>query len=419
MHSAIQKNNKFWLWIIFLVYPLGAFIYAVRNFNVVNYRKFILLFGVFYGFTYIPIENSDSTRYNQRITEMKNYSFKNYLYDITHMYDSDSETVDAYVITVFFIVSKFTNEPTVYRAVFALVFFLVQLKLISVLYDYIRKKNGGKPMYAFLIGVLFLINLSSGINGVRFGLAVQIFTLGLFLFITRNDKRYLLYAIMAFFVHFMIGYLLFFLLLYLLTKKIYNSTYALIIISVFFLFSLNSGTSIKEATGLLGEGIDKKATSYIENENYKQQRNEHLVSLNWYVQFDRYSTYYFGFFCLFLIVIFKDTLHKDQTAIRLEYFSLLMYFSSFVSGQLVDEISNRYYLFANAFFLIYMLYLSSTNDSKLIQNLQIIYIPILILHCLIVLRGDLYTVSPNLVLGNLITEKIYSYEISIQDLIFK
>lgn len=404
MDKSKTNSNFARLWVIYLLYPMGSFLFALKNFNVKKYRIFLLLFGLFYALSYIPTENSDATTYIEQIAELNDYPFSKYWYDITHMYSATAKFSDAYIYTVFFIVSKFSNDPLIYRLIFALVYFYTLLKLVSSIYDYVKENKTTNFVIWFLLGVLFLMNLSSGINGVRFPLALQLFLLGLFKYIVHHKPKYLLISFAAFFVHFAIGYLLAFVLLFLLTKKFYNSFYAIFFALLFFVLSLTMGNVVSSYSSLLGKGIEQRATAYTTNVDYKEQRNEHLESLNWYIKFNRYSTYYYGLLALGILVLYQKKLYKDKVSLNLEYFAILMYIASFISAQLVDEISNRYFLFANGAFLIYMFYLTSINNNRFLKLLTYAYIPICILHILIMLRGDQETISYNLIIGNVFTE---------------
>lgn len=400
------QNNLPWLWFLSIIYPFLAFVFAVKYFDVKKFRIFIFLFAVFYGITFIPTEGSDAIRYEERIATLESYSFSKYKNDIATMYDLDAQYNDAYIYTVFFVVSKFSTSLLVYRIVFAGIYFYVLLLLLFTIYDYVNIHKKYKIVIWFLLGFLFLINISSGINGIRWPLGLQLFLLGLFKYAFYQKPKYLLICVSAFFVHYAIGFLLLFLLVYVITKNFYNPIYVFVLVGV--LFIATSGGSINNSISFAGEGIDKKTSGYTTNEDYKEQRNEHLESLNWYIQFNRYSTYYFGLICLVLIILFRKKIYKDQTALNLEYIVLLMYIASFISGQLVDELSNRYYLVANAGFLTYMFYLTSMNNILLLKRLTFIYIPIGLLHIFIMLRGDQTTISPNLFFGNLFTEYIYN-----------
>lgn len=404
MKQTNIKSNKAWLGILFLVYPVLSFIYGIRNFRIKGYRIFLVLFGIFYGLTYIPTEGSDAETYAERISTLGTYDFNQYWYDITHMYDVGAMYSDAYIYTAFFVISKFTSDPAVYRAVFALVYYSVFVFLLGSIYDFVRKNSKYKSTFWYFLGIVFLISLSGGINGVRFPLALHLFLLGIFLYITKRKILYLLICVLAFFVHFMMGYLLLFTLLYALTKRFYKPLPTMIIAGLFFVFAAAVGNTVMGNLGYLGGGIEERATSFTTNEDYKEMRNQHLQSVNWYIQFNRYSTYYFGIFALAVTVIFRSRIFKDRTARDLEYFALLMYIASAISGQLVDELSNRYYLIANGAFLIYLYYVSSLNNSVIFRRLLYIFIPIVILHTLIILRGEQNTFSAHLLMGNVFTE---------------
>lgn len=402
------RNNVGWLWILFLVYPFAAFFTAIKRIDIKRYRIFIFLFAVFYGYTFVPTPDSDATRYVDRINELGSYPIAAYWNDISTMYDANAPNNDAYVYTVFFIVSKFSSSPVTYQIVFATIYFFVLLQLIMGVYDYVKLHQKHKIVIWYLLGLLFVINLSSGINGVRFPLAMQLFLLGVFKYITTQKRKYLLISVLSFFVHFMMGFSLIFLFIYVLTKRLYNPLYALFFAAIF--FAVFSGGAVTGNAAYLGEGIEQKTNSYTTNEDYKEERNEHLESVNWYIKFNRYTTYYFGFICLATVILCRKRIYKDKIALNMEYIVILMYIASFVAGQLVDELSNRYYLVANASILLYMFYLSSLNNTRLIRRLTLIYIPIGILHILIMMRGDQITLSPNLFFGNFLTEYLVNSE---------
>lgn len=403
MGDDIKKKNVGILWLLFLVYPLLAFINTVRFPNKKHYRIFVYAFAIFYGYTFVPVEGSDATRYEERINQVDDYTFNTYWTDISTMYESDVLYNDAYVYTVFFVVSKFSSNIVVYRVVFAAIYFYVLLALFYGIYDFVQAKGKYKYAFWYVLSVLFVLNLSAGINGVRFPLALQLFLLGFFKYVTTNNWKYLILCIAAFFVHFMVGFSLLFLLIFVVTKKYYNPFYALILCLVF--FAISSAGLVGSNLSLLGNGIGQRTEAYTGNEDYLEQRNSHLDSVNWYIKFDRFSTYYFGLLSLVLLIAYRKKIFKDSLANELEYFAILMYISSFVSAQLVDELSNRYYIFANASFLILMYYLSSINhNNKIIRRLTYIFIPIGILHILIMMRGDQETFSPYLIIGNVFTQ---------------
>ena len=401
MGDQLKKKNLGILWIFFIIYPLLAFVNSVRFPKVKQYRIIVYAFAIFYGYTFVPTPNSDATRYEERASQVGNYSFDEYWQDISTMYEADVPYNDAYVYTVFFVVSKFSSNPVVYRVVFAAIYFYVLLALFYSVYDYVEINKKYKAVFWYVLGLVFVLNLSSGINGVRFPLALQLFFLGFFKYVTTNNWKYLLLCFSTFLVHFMMGFSLVFLLIFVFSKKYYNPLYALILCLVFLVVS-SSGLVASNAA-LLGDGIEQRTESYSENEEYREHRNAHLDTVNWYVKFDRFSTYYFGLLSLVLIIAYRKKLYKDALALQLEYFAILMYIASFISAQLVDELSNRYYIFANASFMILMYYLSSINNSKVIRRLTYLFIPICLLHILIMMRGDQDSFNANFLMGNIFT----------------
>lgn len=414
--KLFDKNveNKKYAMFLFLFSPFLAFIFSIRNYKVHNYHKYIFLFCMFYALTYIPAPNSDATRYESRVESMDPYTLTSYVNEITNMYQADAEYNDAYVHTVFLILSPITNNILIYRLFFALIYFTVFLSLIKEMKS--TRYTSSPKFNWFILGVIFLISFSSGINGVRFPLALMVFILGYFKYIKLNEKKYLLLASLSFLIHFMMGYLVLFLFIYILTKKFYKPVMALVLLGIFFMFSLTFSSGVKDASSLIGDGIESKTMSYSENEDYKEGRELHLQKVNWYVTLNRYSTNYFVLFALAISIYFVKQRYKSKLLIKLEYFAVLMFIASFISGQLLDTLSNRFYLSANAAGLIYLYCLYDENRTlKIVDRLRMVYIPIVMLHVLIVLRGDLYTVSPNLIFGNIFTEMYYSFDKSIQD----
>lgn len=412
-----DNDNEWYAGILFLILPIVSFIFSIKHFGEKKYNKYVFLFCIFYGLSYIPIPNSDATRYAARVKVMEPYTFSKYIDEISNMYAADAENNDAYVHTVFLILTPITNNIIFYRLFFAIVYFSVYLALIKELYAS-RILDKEKKFNWFILGVIFVINLSSPMNGVRFPLAMMVFLLGYFKYIKLKKTKYILLAVSSFLIHFSLSYLAIFLLIYILTRKIYKPITALVLLLATFAFSVTIGNTVISSSGVLGEGIGNKATSYTENETYKEIREAHLEKVNWYINFNRFSTNYFVLISIVLCAYFGINLQKSNFVINLEYFAILMFIASFISGQFVDVLSNRFYLTANASGLIYLFCLYEENrSSEMLNKIRTFYIPIVILHVLIMLRGDLSTISPNLLFGNIFTEILFSFDVSVQDIL--
>ena len=410
------KTNENTLWFLFIVWPVVSFFFAVKNFHIKRYRKFILLFGVLFGFTFIPIPQSDGSRYAQYFEETGTYSFDQYIYDITHIYDAGARYPDAYTHTLFFILSKFSDHARFFHMVTALIYFLVFIKLLSSIYDSVQVV-WGKYYLWFFLGCVFILNFSAGMNGVRYPLAFMVFALGAFKLITTNKSQYLGIALLSPFIHFMFVYPVIFLLIFHWAPFSKNQTFLL----AFLLIALLAGTFfhafIHNNIGFFGEAYEKRFMGYI-SESWVEQREEHVTRWNWYVIFRHYASYYFSFLALIMVWIGQNKLRHDNVSKKLFGFAILMLIASLISGGLVDSISNRFNAIAIFFTLTYLFYLSHLNrQSILLKTLSRVYIPIFIIHALVIFRADFYTVSPWLIFGNPLLMFLFETSVSIQELI--
>lgn len=418
MQSATQKNNKFWLWIIFLVYPLGAFIYAVKNYANKQFRIFILLFFVFYGYTFLPIPNSDGSRYKEDFEKTISYNFSQYFSDIKNIYKGESINTDYYALTLKFVVHSFTNNPKIFFMMAALVYFLVYLKLIETIWNLIAEKNS-RYFVSFFIGCCVIYNISAGVNAIRFPLAFMVFAYGALKLVLTEKRKYLLVAILSGLIHFALFFSVAFLLIIYLFKFKLNRwlLYSMLLLAVV-LGSLFP-TFIQQNLDFFGKASESKFIDYTQ-EGFVESRKDHLQVWNWYVYFNFYSTYIFTLLSFFLTRVKSFKISFDSNSEKLFVFTAAMLFQSQLSASVVDDISNRYNLLFIFFALVYLLYLSVNNyNNKFLRFLNYIYIPIILLNVLIRLRGDLYTVNAVAVFGNFIVALFTDISISIQDFLLK
>jgi hypothetical protein len=258
---------------------------------------------------------------------------------------------------------------------------------------------------------------SVGINNIRFPMAFMVFAYGALKLVLTKEKKYILFALLSIFIHFSLLYSFLFLLIYFYIgypKKNFTLIFILIVSGIFSLFIADL---LQANIGILGQAIGNKYEAYTD-EYYIDLREDHLKSVNWYIQLNRFSTYYFVLITMLLskLKIFK--LKFDTTADNLFGFAIIMLIHNLFSGVLVDTISNRYYLLFNLFALVYLFYLGTINTkNKFIIFLSRIYFFILLLQVLIIFRSDLYTVSPILLFGNFLFVFITESTISIQDLL--
>ena len=399
-----------------MIFPLMAFVNSVRRIHLREHFWIVLLFALFFSYTYIPIPNSDSFRYLERFNSIEDYNLPQYVHDISGIYSGASEDQDAYIYSIQFLVSPFAADIRVYWLVLGFVYFYTFLTLMKYIISSNQSKS--RKFNWFILGLIFLISFTAGINGIRWPLALMVFLLGSYRYISTSKFKFIALASLSVFIHFISFYLVFFLLIFVFTKRFYNPKLTSLFVLVTFFISSFYVSRVQSNAGVFGKGLSEATAGYIENETWQEQRMEEFEKVNWYVQLQRTAPYNFVMLALTVLVLFGFSLKKSSTVLALEYFALLNFLASSLSAQLLVLSDNRFNISATAIGLLYLYYLFNENsDNKLVNNIMKLYIPISILTILVNLRADLYTVSPNLVFGNLITEFVYRFDESIQELI--
>lgn len=407
-------SNSIYLGLIFLISPLLALCVALRNFNVKANHIYIILFFALYGLTFIPIPESDVENHLNYYSEISHYSFSEFFSIITGVYSDESRNPDFYLEAVAFLTSRISDSPKLFLFVIAFLYFSVLVNLMWFVYKN-HKSNVARYFIVFLVGAALTWSISAGINGIRFPMAFMVFSLGAVKFIYTRKKSFLILSILSIFIHFALAYSVFFLLVYAFFGYPKKNYILIPVLLVSFALSLSVGEIFKSNSALLGQSLEGKYDAYT-NEDYMDQRETHSKSVNWYVQVDRDSTFYFCVAALLLTRLKNYNLKFDALADNLHGFAIIMLLQNFFSSVVVDSLSNRYYLLFNMFTLIYLFYLSSINtDNKFIKTLSKIYIPIVLLHSLLILRVDLYTLSPVLAFGNIFFVFLTDSNISIQE----
>lgn len=416
--KAITDKNKAWLWIIYIIYPLVPFIIAIKNYSVIKYRIFIYVFFLFYGYTFLPIPNSDGSRYKKIFESTDLYSLSSYCNDVGAVLNGNSVNTDFYHLTIHYLAKSISTDSRVYFLIAASVYFFIFLKLLSTIWALVTIRNE-KYFISFFIGCCFIYNLSSGINGIRFPLAFMVFSLGALKLIITKEKEYLFIAFLSILIHFAFLYSLVILVLIYLVNfsikswKLYFLT--ILVLSFSFLFS----EFIENQLGTLGATAETKFTGYT-GQGFLEKRANTRESWNFYVVFNLYSSYFFSVISIILIKFKWFNVKFDSISNKLYVFTVIMLLHAILSGSILDNVTNRYNLVFIFFELVFLFYLSSINvGNRFLTFINYVYLPILLLNVLIKIRADLYTVNALVFLGNFIISIFIKETISIQDYLLK
>lgn len=401
INKDIVKENEKYTWLSFLISPFFTFLIAIRNFKQKSLRKFLVLIGGLYGLYFVPIPDSDATRYQIYYRDHSNYTFSEYLFDIFNMGSSENTFPDVYAYTMFYIGHLFSSNPQFFHMLTALVYFYVFVKLIGGVFDYdsyVLKKYSG----VFFLGIVFLMPFSSGINGVRWPLGLMVFLLGTFNLLTKNKIKFLFLAALSIFIHFSLYPAVIALIMYYFLPFLQKTNYVVL----FALFALVAGslfsTLLFSNLAVFSEVAENKLQDYT-GDGYIEYRENSQANWNFYVGFARYGTYIFSCVTLLIMWLKQKYLHTNVITKSLFCFAVLMSAISFLANGVVDLSTNRYTLIVSFFTLVYLVYLGVLNHkSKIIKLLMYLYAPILILNILLMIRVEWQTLGIELLVSQVL-----------------
>ncbi|WP_367392681.1 EpsG family protein [Lewinella sp. LCG006] len=386
---SYKPSTEKYYWLLFLVTPAIGFIIAILNFNKKPLRKFIVLFGLFYAFVFIPIPGSDATRI---ISSYEAYDLSDYFTDITSIYNDRGKKPDLYIYTVYSLSKVFDLSPRGFRVLLGLIYFSFLVKLIGQLYDLSRSRMSNVAKL-FLLGGIFVISISAGLNGVRWPLAFVVFLYGSLKYNVKTKFKYFLLAGLSIFIHFSFlpAVIVFGLLVFIPALKNVRIMYVLLLLA-FFGGQFVSNYVFSSATEI-GGVYESKLGNYT-SDGYLEKRASRQASWNFYVPIVRYGNYYFSIFSLFMLSLYRKKINIDPTAQRLVIFSLITLIFSFLAGGVLDIATNRYIHIVSFSTLASLFYLTGQNKGiSLFRNLALIYFPVAFITIFSLLRVDIQTVD--------------------------
>ena len=386
------KQNEKYAWLLFFIVPLFSFLYAVKNFKNPNLRVIIVLFGALFGLTFIPIPNSDSTRYATTIENLINYDLQAYLDDVLNIASGNTQFPDIYAFTMFFITTSVTNSPKFFFMLVGLVYFWVLIKLVSSFYN--PTHNFFRTPYAiFFLAIVFTLNFSAGINGVRWPLGLIVFLYGAYNLFLTNKIKFLLIASLSVLIHFSLSLAVGGLFLFYFIPYIRSVKFLLIFGLITFTASTIFSAFIFSNAELFGDVFTNKLDGYTAD-GYIERRSGNESGWNFYLPIVRFGNYYFALFVLLLMAFIQKKFNTNTLSKNLYAFTLFMSSFSFVANAVVDLSTNRYTLIVGFFCFAYLMQMCYLNPKdKTLKWLSIIYIPILLLRIVTIIRTDWQSVS--------------------------
>ena len=393
-NSSKTRYNYYFYFFLFFIWPFGAFLFALYEFEKKEAKLFLALFTALVGYSMIAVSSSlDLYRILNLLPQYSPLSVGDFINRIKHLYSNpDSESVDLYRDIVSFLVSRFTNNGHWLMFVFGLVAGYVYIKILS-LFKFDAQQNY-LLKYILVLTFSFIIGIDQ-LAGVRFSLAAYVFFYGTINVIVNRDKRFLFVSALSVLIHFSFLVVVLLLLLFLIMKHFPKLIYILAALSFVLPDSIKS--YIFQFSGFFGSAVEARTDLYY---NLTSELNYGADTV-WFVRYRIILMLIFCYAAMLIINFKKKELKFSIATVDLFLFALLIL--SFVNFTMnIPHLGYRFqFVFLMfAFFYVYKVY-SENSKSLIINNLVLLSVPFSILMIFYGIRSTLYYTPLSLYFFNL------------------
>lgn len=399
--NSIKTGQNFGreLYLLFFVWPLLSFIVALKNFGDKHSRNIVVAFFSFFGFTLnFARESMDGFSHARRFRKAAQIDYDNFSQIVTNFIlqkDSNGE-LDIYTTIVNFIVSRFTDSFHYVFLVHAFIFSYFSVKVFGIIYDEFDGKINKNAMVFFVL-IFFLLPVSI-VHGIRFPIASWIYIYGAYQLIRTENKKYLVFCLLACLVHFsfLLGLALVAAYSFIGNRNyIYLSLLALSFVAPSLLFNY-FGTLDKAD---VGEGFEDKIAGY-SREDYIKMRNANLEGRNWYSRL-RIPVLQYTFYLVLVFMAFVNRQYHKQDKVQQNLLSFLILLLAFVNfGFAFDSLGRRFLLIWFVFAAIYIFRFFQLNFYKQYSAYTLIFIFPILLWIVVQLRVALDLMTYMFLIGN-------------------
>lgn len=393
-----KRENKFFAYFIFLIWPFLSLGLAIKNYRESWAKNIVWLFAVFFGYS-IVISNSaiDANRYRDKLVETANDG--NEKTDMK-MYDGeDKDSFDFAQPAIVLLISTFTDNYKILFAVYGLIFGYFYSRNIWMILGW--KQDGIALTFVGLLLLLtfILINPIWNINGFRYYTAAQVYIFGALIYFIQGKKQGIWYILSSFLIHFsFVIAITIFLIYFFLGDKVI--IYFYFFISSLFIEGLQL-ESVRDNIIYLPDAVQDRTAGYV-NEEYAEGIRQSYESANWYLQGHRDALHYA--ISAMLIILFwlaRNTIKNNK--LLFSYFSFILLFYGFANimssipsaGRFLNPASS---MAISLIFIVYVTYYN--NKNNLINSVLKTTIPLLLIFMVVAIRIGFDTIGISTILGN-------------------
>lgn len=361
--NETKNSRNFEPFVMFLIWPFLGVLLSFKNYKYYNSRNAIWLYSIFLGFTMSILKDSDASRYAE---ELHRYHHE-YKYSVSEFFEylflnSLKSSLELLQPCITFIVSNFTDNPSILLGAFGFVFGYFYSRNIWFLVDRIKGKIRPEALSFFLL-FSFLIPIWGGINGFRFWTATHIFIYGVITFICdKKIKKGLFFIIITIFIHDTFAVSIAIFLLFLLLKNFPT------LIFCFYLITTLSGdlgrTTISDYYQSNTSTNSIKDRSAYLNEEYKVELEEKDKQLNWYIKYNDVLMQILVGLCMSWVFIFRRKQLKSIIFLE-DFFCIGLLFIGITNlFQDVPSFPRFYYIGYMFVTLLLFMFFQNTNFKR-------------------------------------------------------
>ena len=398
------------LWLVFLVWPLAAFVLSWKNLEHKSSFKIILSFFALYGLTYVINPTMDGARRAQSLLDAHQNPFSNFEFSFFGLFETSIDFIDPLIINS---VSLFTDFHGILFAVYAIIFGYFYLKYVSDIHNtYVVGWILPNALLFFVL--LAFTNTVLNIGGFRMWLGAWVFVLGVYQYLKYKNYKFILLSAASVFVHFSYLPLVIVFIGYVILGN-WPFYYAVAAFITLFIAEINLDM-VREYASFLGPYFEQRVTVYT-HEGYIERRGELASSAAWFVSLSSRSIRFFVL--ISLGIVYYHTKGNTDDSLFNSMFSLSLITLSFanIASQLPG--GGRFYtvFYIFAFSTLFIYHISIRPNEKLTQ-LNVIGIPIALLLIAIILRIGFETISVYLLCPLLLMPLGIFFDVSLYEVLF-
>lgn len=366
---------------LFFILPVVSFLVSLTNIrsrsSMFVYLAFSMLFGYAISFTET---SADSYRY---ALEFKYFDNSLDLTSISLLYLA-GELRDLYRITLYYLVSLFSNNPKVMYAFAGLVYGFFSYKCLVI---FVKHKGTFLNIYTFTLGLIFFTEISiSNVNGFRFNTAAMIVFLSTYNLFIRRKKIGVLGILIAPLFHYSFYLLIPVLLIFKFAHPFlynFNRVKNILFYVLIFSFSLSFilGTNAinlnfliegSNSNGEVANRLNYVNSSELANLINKRNINSLFLSVQKYFLL---TTKIYIFISLLIINRLMNKINNKDKKYYLNFYSFILLFFSFAFIATSIPSGVRFLSIGYLFFTVFLVSIYRLHNGKLIKKIILLAIP--------------------------------------------